>query len=124
MMIRPRNLFRLCWKALIHLRESGPRATWKRFLSHVTEFYYEWRLGIDTATDCDGAAAVASECHRYEPVRYSCIAAAMRALTRPLDSDVVLDYGCGQGRVLCFAGQYPFARTIGVEMISELAEAA
>ncbi len=35
---------------------------------------------------------------------------------RPSQEDVLLDYGCGAGRVLCVAAQYPFARIIGVEI--------
>jgi SAM-dependent methyltransferase len=30
--------------------------------------------------------------------------------------DALLDYGCGAGRVICVAAQYPFSRVIGVEI--------
>jgi predicted RNA methylase len=40
-------------------------------------------------------------------------------------NDVLVDFGCGDGRVLLEAAErYPFRRVVGVEAVPELAEAA
>jgi len=38
--------------------------------------------------------------------------------------DVFIDFGCGLGRTICFAAQYPFDRVYGVEISSGLAARA
>lgn len=50
--------------------------------------------------------------HRAWP--YTAIRRLLRRLA-PGPSDVLVDFGCGAGRVVCVAAQYPFARVIGVE---------
>jgi predicted RNA methylase len=51
--------------------------------------------------------------HRAIP--FSAIHRLMRRL-EPTPQDVLLDYGCGAGRLLCVAARMPFARLIGVEI--------
>jgi SAM-dependent methyltransferase len=51
----------------------------------------------------------------------------IRKLLRSLNltsSDVVYDLGCGMGRMLCLAAQYPVRRCIGIEIMPELCEIA
>lgn len=40
------------------------------------------------------------------------------------DRDVLIDLGCGKGRVLAVACHYPFRKVMGVELDQDLAEAA
>jgi precorrin-6B methylase 2 len=40
------------------------------------------------------------------------------------DRDVLADYGCGKGRTVCFAGQYPFKKIYGVEISPQWAQVA
>jgi SAM-dependent methyltransferase len=50
----------------------------------------------------------------HRAVSFTAIRRLMRALD-PGPGDVLLDLGCGAGRVVCIAAQHPFARVIGVE---------
>ena len=38
--------------------------------------------------------------------------------------DAFMDVGCGKGRMVCVAAQYPFARVVGVEISPELSTVA
>ena len=48
--------------------------------------------------------------------------AANRIITRvaPNESDSLLDYGCGAGRMICVASQFPFKRIIGLDLDQNL----
>ncbi len=37
------------------------------------------------------------------------------------DTDVFADYGCGVGRVVCFAAHLPLAKSYGIELLSDMA---
>ena len=86
---------------------------------------FERRQGIDTASafDLDGAGLGHPERVRYEPSGWLNLKRALRACAIGTD-DVLLDYGCGKGRVLLAAARLPFARVIGVELVPELCEIA
>jgi predicted RNA methylase len=43
----------------------------------------------------------------------------MRKL-EPSETDALLDMGCGAGRAICVAAQYPFSRVIGIEIDQRL----
>lgn len=51
----------------------------------------------------------------HRAISFTAVHRLMRRL-RPTPNDVLLDYGCGAGRLLCVAAQYPFARLIGIEI--------
>jgi cyclopropane fatty-acyl-phospholipid synthase-like methyltransferase len=38
----------------------------------------------------------------------------------PSRTEALLDMGCGAGRAICVAAQYPFARVIGIEIDERL----
>jgi predicted RNA methylase len=83
------------------------------------------RQGIETASRVSlheiGLAA---------PGRIGYAPSPLRALGRALrerevtPEDVLLDLGCGKGRVLVQAARYPFRRVIGVEIAPDLVETA
>jgi len=50
--------------------------------------------------------------------------AMLKRQTAELDGSVFIDLGCGKGRALFIAAEYPFARVIGVEYAKDLAEIA
>jgi SAM-dependent methyltransferase len=85
------------------------------------------RFGI-TTTDELVAREMENEVGHFRRVYRAMPFSAIWRLMRRIDpgpEDVLLDIGCGAGRVICMAAQYPFARVIGVdvdEAICALAE--
>ena len=59
----------------------------------------------------------------YAPSQPSIIRAALTAL-EPLDSFTFVDLGCGKGRPLLVASEFPFCEIIGVEFSAPLARTA
>lgn len=56
-----------------------------------------------------------------------CVASVLRhvlARLAPVDAGSFIDIGCGKGRALVIASEYPFRRIIGVELNPDLAAAA
>ena len=80
----------------------------------MNEQQYEQLLQIETAKSQQGFPA-SSEYHRYEPTPYEALDLLRDAY--PLDeSDMIIDFGSGKGR-LPFYLAYTFrVRAIGVEM--------
>ena len=88
--------------------------------------WHEHRLGIDTITIPNGAVPATSRCADatwYDVMDY----AALRRYLSPLcltPVDVVVDVGCGMGRILCQCAQMNVAQCIGIEIDPALAERA
>jgi SAM-dependent methyltransferase len=90
---------------------------------------FDRRYGVDTAGtlqphELDIAPAAAAVTHRYEGVRpreirdvISCLRIAYREFT-------FVDIGCGKGRALLVASDFPFKRIIGVELSAALTRVA
>jgi cyclopropane fatty-acyl-phospholipid synthase-like methyltransferase len=91
----------------------------------IENAFYEYRLGISTRGLC---GFTPGDWSQREHIYYGTI--PYRAIFRVLDSlalersDVVVDLGCGKGRVLCCASLYDVGQVIGVEVGEELCEAA
>lgn len=81
------------------------------------------RRGIETSRTADLGDVATRDLVRYEP-------SGWRSLRRVLPTeevspdDVFVDLGCGKGRVILEAAQYPFRRVIGVEIAPELTAVA
>lgn len=89
------------------------------------ELWQDWRRGVDTRGMTTAASLGFSPLvvHSYEATPWRMIRCAFDAL--PVrDSDVLLDYGSGKGRVLVEATRYPFRRIIGVDIVAELVDVA
>ncbi|HYC02305.1 MAG TPA: methyltransferase domain-containing protein [Azospirillaceae bacterium] len=98
------HLARLPWSVYLALRDVGQRVE-------------DRRLGIVTADD-RVARRLGIPAGRYRVVHRALSFAGIRrvmAHLRPGPGDVLLDIGCGAGRVLCVAAQYPFGRVAGIE---------
>lgn len=91
----------------------------------VGELLQDWRRGVKTRGFTASASFGFSPAvvHSYEGTPWELIRAAFDALEVD-ESDVLLDYGCGKGRVLFEARRYPFRRIIGVDIVPELVEVA
>lgn len=82
--------------------------------------------------DSDGIVAVGDQYKqisgekivRYMPTLYNMIRGAIEMLQEEQSSLNFVDLGCGKGRVLFTAMQYPFAKVMGLELFEELAVSA
>ncbi len=93
---------------------------------YLGSLWADHRLGITTTDQrlaqgfkCD----VAEYCSRHRAIPYL----AAKRVMRRLDfgpHDVLLDFGCGAGRLICVAAQYPFSRIIGVDVDADLCAVA
>ena len=88
-------------------------------LEYDYEKMYDSFLGIDTKEpewDSEGEAA---EFNRYEVTPYEALAVACEQL-KIKETDCVVDFGCGKGRVLFFFNNFFQCRVKGVEYDREL----
>jgi SAM-dependent methyltransferase len=88
---------------------------------------FDRRFGVDTATvrsvsTLDVPLEIAAHATRYEPIPR--VETYLRSLAVPFEEYTFIDYGCGKGRALLMASDFPFRRIIGVEYSSELAAIA
>ena len=87
---------------------------------------FDLRYGISTTT----LGPIASDTPSRFNDNITCVPSTYQALcdifrvlsVRP--EDVFVDFGCGLGRTVCFAAQYPFAKVYGVEISGSLASCA
>jgi SAM-dependent methyltransferase len=89
-------------------------------LNRLCDHYWEKRLGVVTT---GGAPSPHPDAHRYGSLAYHTYFSIFDAL-RLEPTDVVADLGCGKGRVIFAAAQYPIRESIGVEIDPPLAAVA
>ena len=108
---------------LENYRTRGPKKTLGLCGYRIRERFREWQLGVQTTgvVPWDQLAAE-PDCHSYVATDYDSLDAILRYLEP--DDDVLLDYGCGKGRVIALAATRPFRQVIGVELNAELAAVA
>ncbi len=106
--------------------QKSPLLAAKVAMDRVAEYIEERRLGIRTAGHIRIESLVENprENHDYTPT-------SIRALRRIFDhagiapgSETLVDYGCGMGRVLAIACEYPFRRALGIEISPDLVRIA
>jgi predicted RNA methylase len=91
---------------------------------------FDRRFGTDTAGAVEVAdLGIGDECRRGQAIRYlPSPAGVTRWMLNHVDVDhatrTFIDLGCGKGRVLLVASEYPFRRVIGVDISSELGDIA
>jgi SAM-dependent methyltransferase len=95
------------------LAKGGVRALSKWAYLHVYEQIRSHLSGISAS--CVGDEVDHGEFKRYQPLPYASIDLILSAAQLRTPGRVVLDYGCGMGRVLAEAARYPCARVVGVE---------
>jgi SAM-dependent methyltransferase len=62
--------------------------------------------------------------HAYVATDYAAISRALDSIVIDPETDVFVDVGCGKGRVVVAAAEYPFRRVIGVELSERLIDVA
>ncbi len=104
----------------LHFSALAPLAGLSQMPRRLNNISWEYRLGISTR----GVVPVPhSDSHHYATMNYVTIWSVLDHLELQ-SSDVVIDIGCGKGRVLCCAARYPVARVIGVDLSEEFCKAA
>lgn len=93
------------------------------------EFWYERKLGVSTGIvipvdRLDYSDEAKTHAQPYFPSSYLFLAEALSAGPFDCRDQVLVDFGCGMGRVLLFASMLPFKRIIGVELSNSLCEVA
>lgn len=79
--------------------------------------------GLETYGRADSIESRAVHGAPYAPSPWHIMPRALRALGAS-DRDVLVDYGCGKGRIVHQAARWPLRRVIGVEISPELASLA
>jgi SAM-dependent methyltransferase len=90
-------------------------------LNRACDAWWERRLGVRTTGDA--ASTAGGDGHRYGYLAYHTYFRVFDRLALEV-ADRVLDLGCGKGRALCAAAQYPVVEVIGVEIDSTLCATA
>lgn len=98
---------------------------WRRWPRHP----FDLEHGIETSSHLRvarlkvGDAAVDENNVGYAGSQPSVVRAALERIPAP-ERRTVLDLGCGKGRVLAIASEYPFANIVGIEIVPALIESA
>ena len=112
-----------------YLRERAS----KQGFAHLPAFLYqrvkveliERRYGIHTRGWIgSGTFTEDPNCFDYDPIDYETIQEAFSTLKLEDGKSVLLDYGCGKGRILAVAARYPFQRVLGIELSKYLCDLA
>ncbi|WP_373489570.1 hypothetical protein [Blastomonas sp.] len=108
-----------------HVREMTPQA--QRRNRQFQAFDDRW--GTDTFAvrelhTLDVDARVAAHARRYQASNGADMPGWFADLGVDFAATTFIDYGCGKGRALFEAAQFPFARVIGVEFAAELVDIA
>jgi SAM-dependent methyltransferase len=88
---------------------------------------FDTRYGVETSSMSWVTPTVGSSyMHgtRYNPTSERSVRWAIETAGLPLEQTCFVDVGCGKGRPLIIANEYPFRRIVGVEYAPELAEVA
>lgn len=88
-------------------------------LEYDYEKMYDSYLGIDTKDAGWKEEGIPSECNRYEATPYDVLSVVCEQL-HIKETDCVVDFGCGKGRILYFFNNYFLCRVKGIEQDSEL----
>ena len=115
------------------LRDRGVRGTVRRALAEPFYRYDDWRFdvrfgvqtsGVVEAGDLDYGEDDRRHGSNYQPVRLGGFAEFMRALPIRHEEFTFIDFGCGKGRALLMASEFPFRRIVGVELSPALCRIA
>ncbi len=112
------------------LRQQGFAGTAAKMAGTLPEKIFDWRYGTDTCAISNlSGLTIASENRehgtRYEPTRVLSLQKLLPTIRQITPGDSVLvDLGCGKGRVLLLAAGAGFRTVRGLEFASELCEIA
>lgn len=90
------------------------------FSTRLNNLFWETALGISTRGIVD---VHHPDSYHYATMSYFTIQKVLSFLSLQKE-DVLIDIGCGKGRVLCLAARTPLQKVIGVDLSKELCEIA
>ncbi|HLP17998.1 MAG TPA: class I SAM-dependent methyltransferase, partial [Bacteroidota bacterium] len=110
------------------LRERGISTTILSGYSTIIEYLFDFRYGTDTMTwveldDLDVDSEQKSHAVLYQPSPSAAIRRVLRALNFP-HGKIFVDLGCGKGKVLLIASEFPFDEVRGIDFSERLCEIA
>jgi SAM-dependent methyltransferase len=110
-----RSLAAICWE---FLRDSMPDRVRRRF----GDVDYDWEHRVDTtsANVSFRTRFIGLLNSSYQPIEAPLFQEMLNALGIDYPQFTFIDIGCGKGRPLLMAAEYPFHRIIGVELLPEL----
>jgi len=105
---------------------------WRQFIwDTIVIRYPEWRFdrkwGVETGGIVpvpNGSTELHRYCEKYQATPPAIFQDMVRSLNLDLSRFLFFDMGCGKGRVLLLASEYPFRSIIGVELLPDLAAIA
>jgi len=117
-------------RILSSLRQEGLTGTVLKVVGIGVERWFDARYGTDTCTrsqldDLTIDSANKDKGMRYEPTRVMPLIRLFPALRKMMpENSVLVDLGCGKGRVLLLASRWGFLEVRGVEFAQELCDIA
>ena len=102
------------------LWSKGPLGIWQTACSMLEDYWFEKRYGLVMLGDIEAEHFVIDSQNNtlsagYGPTRKRHFRKLMAHLSLPLGS-VFVDIGCGAGKILLVATEYPFKRIVGIEL--------
>lgn len=87
--------------------------------------YFDYKFGIETRAplqvqELDISNEQKSEANKYTCINWLLLRKCLRLLPIDLTASVFVNIGCGKGKALVIAGQFPFRRLVGVEFSPSL----
>lgn len=128
MMIR--RIIKLAWNAVIYLRENGLYDTFFRIYLKIVDILFDVVHNVDTfsemaLSDLTIESENREKGRRYEPSQVMPLRKLFRTINPFLPKErVLVDIGCGKGRVLLVASEFGFRSARGVEFARELCDIA
>lgn len=113
-----KNPFSLIGAFVSSVRENGLFKTLQFARELGYDFFFDLRFGLDTfswvARDALDATPAETDTASYQPTPVRPLRHLFRQLSLPPGS-VLVDFGCGKGRVLLVSGEFPFREVRGLE---------
>jgi SAM-dependent methyltransferase len=108
------------------VRTRGLSESLRIFRERGLERWYEWRFGVRTRADRvpGHAEMIDPDGYGYVASDYPTLFHILKQVKKDVRAPVLLDYGCGKGRVLVAAAALGYGRVIGVEIDAGLARDA
>ena len=113
------------WHKIKEEQKMGCLMNIMRFGRRSHDLFWDMKLNISTrkrvakkdviSLNKDGVSCA--------PTGYFLLQKIMKKLSIK-ETDVFADYGCGMGRVTCFAARFPFKKVYGIELYSDIATVA
>ncbi len=118
----------LLGRARRSITKKGLRGSFQTLLSVIDDFRFDLAFGTDTSgwidvENLDIAQEAMEHSAAYAPSRARHVRKLLEALRLP-PGRVLVDLGCGKGKVLLLAADYEFKRIVGVEISARLCQIA